>query len=60
MVEFHDGGNLTAPKPVPTSRRNRAFPPERHSGYRRPMADPYSTLGVAKSASEAEIKSAYR
>ncbi|HZG33209.1 MAG TPA: DnaJ domain-containing protein, partial [Sphingopyxis sp.] len=24
------------------------------------MADPYSTLGVAKSASEAEIKSAYR
>ena len=24
------------------------------------MADPYSTLGVARSASEAEIKSAYR
>src|SRR3546814_19818617 len=24
------------------------------------MADPYSTLGVAKNASEAEIKSAYR
>ncbi|PKP96272.1 MAG: molecular chaperone DnaJ, partial [Alphaproteobacteria bacterium HGW-Alphaproteobacteria-13] len=24
------------------------------------MADPYSTLGVSKSASEAEIKSAYR
>ena len=24
------------------------------------MADPYSTLGVAKTASEAEIKSAYR
>ena len=24
------------------------------------MADPYSTLGVTKSASEAEIKSAYR
>ncbi|NCA02598.1 MAG: hypothetical protein EBS87_10575, partial [Sphingomonadaceae bacterium] len=24
------------------------------------MADPYSTLGVAKGASEAEIKKAYR
>src|SRR3546814_15226170 len=44
----------------PPSRRIRAFPPERHSGYRTCMADPYSTLGVAKSASEAEIKSAYR
>src|SRR3546814_11947561 len=52
--------NLTAARDSPTSRRNRAFPPERHSGYRTCMADPYSTLGVAKSASEAEIKSAYR
>src|SRR3546814_18987425 len=52
--------NLTAARDSPTSRRNRAFPPERHSGYRTCMADSYSTHGVEKRASEAEIRSAYR
>src|SRR5690606_3404116 len=53
-------GNLTTAPHITTWRAQGAFTPSHLSGYRSNMADPYSTLGVAKSASEAEIKSAYR
>src|SRR3990167_9736184 len=59
MVERHVR-NLTVVRAIPTSARNRAFTASHLSGYRSNMADPYSTLGVAKTASEADIKSAYR
>src|SRR3546814_11388800 len=55
-----DIGNLTVLRHITTWRTQWAFTPSHLSGYRSKMADPYSTLGVAKTASDAEIKSAYR
>src|SRR3546814_1778024 len=55
-----DIGNLTVLRHITTWRAQWAFTPSHLSGYRSKMADPYSTLGIAKSASDAEIKSDYR
>src|SRR3546814_5280969 len=54
-----DIGNLTVLRHITTWRTQWAFTPSHLSGYRSKMADPYSTLGVAKDRKSTRLNSSH-